>query len=226
MFPIVPKFKDLRHLSIGMIYHDDPIWIDWTADGSVLESIFDLHSLESLDLADVPLRLTANNMKDIALAFPRLRKLHLSSNCSFYPVDVPACITVAVEDLSCFARHCPQMRELAITNTFVPIYTSQVPTPTPLPTESNLRELCLGQSHITDPQRVAAFCADVYPFAQITSNHIGCDEHGECWAKIVSSIDNMKNRMVVSRMLEERAAASRRTYHNVGVQVRPGDRDA
>lgn len=223
VFPIVPRFKNLQRLTIGDTHASRPLPIDRFADdGTTLTPILRIHSLRELDIATVPLRLTTDDIQQIALAFPHLRVLRLGSNCpwNLAPAAPHEPETgIAVESLAAFARHCPELQELAITTKFSLRAAPEHLRGVSLLAASNLRELCLGLTHVTDPQRVAAFCADVYPLARVTSNHDVYDDNGERWARVVDEIDSAKNRIAVSKLLEMRVAASKRTYRSSGVQV-------
>ncbi|GJE98796.1 hypothetical protein PsYK624_150330 [Phanerochaete sordida] len=227
IFPAIQGFSCLRRLSVGAAYHEIRLWIDvHSVHGSVLQPILQMHSLEVLDLADIPMQLSTIELTDIASAFPRLQRLRLGSNAQWNPHTsiwdrFGHDRRLAIEDLLCFSRYCPELQELAISNDFLPADPSLQRRDASLLAASNLRELCLGMSHIAEAKGVAAFCAEVYPLAQVTSNIRARDDDAEEWAKVIDTIDSMKNRLAVSRMLEERIAASRRTHRSVAVQAQP-----
>lgn len=124
-----------------------------------------------------PLRITLDELEDLATKWPHLETLLLNAEPLFLD---EAAFTLDLRALLPFARHCPRLRHLGL---YINATEAEIPSSyTPLEPFSALRTLSVGTSHVRDTSAVATFLSRICPSRcalemGITWTEFGCEEN-------------------------------------------------
>lgn len=124
-----------------------------------------------------PLRITLDEIDDLASKWPHLEYLILNAEPLF--IDEDAC-ALDLRALLPFAQHCPRIRLLGV---YMNATTVEVPSGhTPLVPFSTLQTLSVGTSQVCDTTAVATFLSRICPplcrlEMGITWTEFGCEDH-------------------------------------------------
>ena len=130
---------------------DAPTW-------ESLKPILDCPNLVTFELFwDRPLRLTQENIEELASKWPSLEQLTLDCD-PFFPQEESTLTLAALVPL---ARHCPNLRELGI---YVSAGGEDLETlPSPITPFKNLRILNFGLSRVVDTESTVVFLSQLCP---------------------------------------------------------------
>lgn len=149
-------------------------------DFTMIGSLCSLHNLQVLQI-DAPCRFRLDNtdMREMCLAWPSLRRLHLGSNASRWLHEGKANLA----SLSFFALHCPEVKELKIA-----FDAGTVPGEVPARSSLCLEKLDVGDSPISKSDTVARYIA-LYlarTFPRISSVEAAEGPHRRKWEEVGS----------------------------------------
>ena len=143
-----------------------------TVDLSTLFRLFVLRDLDKLDLSSINLRLMPDDIEQISLAWPYIRRLDLGSAAGYMDDRT----RIKIQDLLPFAEHCPDLWSLGCQLSF-PERPERPRKYTSTKSQSSLSELqCLNSTIHFSPETSASL-ATIFPHAELyvgTSNPRNC----------------------------------------------------
>lgn len=126
---------------------------------AAIKPVLAIRNLSSFQLVHkFPLKLTLDELEDLARKWPDLENLMLNAEPLFLEKDA---FTLDLRALLPFARYCPRLRLLGI---YIDASKAEIPSPsTPLEPFSALQNLELGTSLVRDTDTVATFLSEICP---------------------------------------------------------------
>lgn len=166
--------------------------------GDIIEPMFSFSFLTTVKLSPLrPFKISYNDIEALALAWPRITRLCLKSWLSAFPEPY-----LSLQGLVPLAQHCQRLEDLSIfvdARVIPPIETTRHVF------NETLRSLCISNSPINDPKKVAIFLTRIFPnilelhscgFADCNGGELDEDED---WGEVDSLL-----KVLVTARAEER----------------------